>query len=304
MLEIIPAHDVALAEHAAVIRALGRRVIGDVIEIGRRLADCKTRLGHGGWLPWLENEFGWSIATAERFIQVHENVGAKIVNLTNIDLPVSGLYLLAAPSTPDEVREAVIERAEAGGHLTLDDVKRMIEEARDKDADEAKLREEALRAEYEKQIYEVRAEADRKIFEVNANFDGKLVLDPKEAAAAATKVVEPLNKKIEHLQKKIDALNERERKRKEAKPKTSSEPIDDRLLSAATSIGTALAGLASRLTINPDEMIAIETRCLRATGQQLSERIGDSVKHAKAIKAWLDDFIQQTEATLNGEKHG
>jgi hypothetical protein len=41
-LEIIAPNDVALAEHVAVIRALGKRVVGDVIEIGRRLADCRN----------------------------------------------------------------------------------------------------------------------------------------------------------------------------------------------------------------------------------------------------------------------
>lgn len=50
---LIPPNEVAVAEHAAVIRALGKRVVGDIVEIGRRLADCKERLGHGEWLPWL-----------------------------------------------------------------------------------------------------------------------------------------------------------------------------------------------------------------------------------------------------------
>jgi hypothetical protein len=43
--------EIALAEHAAVIRALGKRVIGDVIEMGRRLSDAKKIACHGGWLP-------------------------------------------------------------------------------------------------------------------------------------------------------------------------------------------------------------------------------------------------------------
>jgi len=89
-------------------------VVGDVVEIGRRLTECKEIAGHGNWLPWLDREFGWSVSTAERFISVHENVGAKIANLTNLSIGVSSLYLLAAPSTPEEARADVIERAEAG----------------------------------------------------------------------------------------------------------------------------------------------------------------------------------------------
>jgi hypothetical protein len=116
-LEIIAPNDVALAEHAAVIRALGKRVVGDVIEIGRRLAQCKEIAGHGGWLPWLDREFGWSVDTAQRYMQVADF--AKNRNLRNLELPVSGLYLLAAPSTPEEARAAIVERAEKGETLTL-----------------------------------------------------------------------------------------------------------------------------------------------------------------------------------------
>jgi hypothetical protein len=112
---------IALAEHAAVIRALGKRVVGDIIEIGRRLTDAKKIAGHGNWLPWLEREFGWTDKTAERFMQVH----SKSDKLSNLDVPVSGLYLLAAPSTPEEARAEVIERAEQGEALSVSDVQRI-----------------------------------------------------------------------------------------------------------------------------------------------------------------------------------
>jgi len=94
-----------------------------VIEIGRRLADCKERVGHGRWLPWLQREFGWTEMTATRFINVHEM--SKSENFSDFDIPVSGLYLLAAPSTPEEVREAVIERAEAGEAMPVAEIERM-----------------------------------------------------------------------------------------------------------------------------------------------------------------------------------
>ena len=51
--ELFAPTEVALAERAAVIKALGKRVVGDVIEIGARLAECKRICGHGNWLPWL-----------------------------------------------------------------------------------------------------------------------------------------------------------------------------------------------------------------------------------------------------------
>jgi hypothetical protein len=52
-----------------------------VIEVGRRLADCKRRVGHGGWLDWLD-KFHSSARTGGNFI--------------DLDINVSALYLLAA----------------------------------------------------------------------------------------------------------------------------------------------------------------------------------------------------------------
>jgi len=38
---------------------------------------------------------------------------AKNRNLRNLDIPISGLYLLAAPSTPQAAVKAIVERASA-----------------------------------------------------------------------------------------------------------------------------------------------------------------------------------------------
>jgi phage N-6-adenine-methyltransferase len=121
--------DTALIEHAEAIRALGKRTIADIIEIGRRLAACKEIVGHGNWLPWIEREFGWTEMTATRFMNVHDmSKSNKLLDL-DLNIGVSSLYLLAAPSTPEPVRTAVIERAEAGEKFTHEQVKRVIAEA-------------------------------------------------------------------------------------------------------------------------------------------------------------------------------
>jgi len=113
-----------LAEHAEAIRAAGKRMIEDAIEIGRRLTECKAMLRHGGWLPWLDREFGWSEMTAVRFMQIYEF--GKSNNLLDFNLPLSGLYLLARPSTPEAVREDVLERAKAGERLSVAEIKQAI----------------------------------------------------------------------------------------------------------------------------------------------------------------------------------
>jgi hypothetical protein len=107
-----------------------------VIEIGARLTECKRLCGHGQWLPWLDREFGWtSEDTALRFMQVHEL--GKSRNLRDLTLPVSSLYLLAAPSTPDDARDAVLDLAADGQKLTHAEIKQTISDAKAKASDRA-----------------------------------------------------------------------------------------------------------------------------------------------------------------------
>jgi DUF3102 family protein len=125
---LTPTTDPVLAEHAAAIRQLGKRVVADVVEIGRRLSECKRICGHGNWLPWLNREFGWEETTAQRFMRVHALAQSKSGNLP--DLPVSAIYLLAAPSTPEPARAEIIKRAKDGEPVSVADVKQTIDIAK------------------------------------------------------------------------------------------------------------------------------------------------------------------------------
>src|SRR5260370_7268210 len=81
--------------------AIPRRVC--VQSVGRRLTACKVQCGHGKWLPWLQREFGsTSESTALRYMQAHEAFGLNPSRVTDLELPMRSLYLLAAPSTPEE----------------------------------------------------------------------------------------------------------------------------------------------------------------------------------------------------------
>jgi len=101
-----------LAQHAEAIRAAGRRTVENVIEIGRRLTEARELCDHGEWLAWLKEEFSWSRQTADNLINVYE--ASKSLNFSNLDLPVSSLYLLARPSTPEAARQEVFDKAESG----------------------------------------------------------------------------------------------------------------------------------------------------------------------------------------------
>ena len=114
-----------LREHADAIRGLLKLTVENIIEIGRRLVEAKKLVPHGCWLPWLNNEFGWHVRTARRFMQVHE-LTLKWDTVSLLSLPVTGAYLLAEPSTSDSVREEVLKRAAAGEEMTVSKVKETI----------------------------------------------------------------------------------------------------------------------------------------------------------------------------------
>jgi Protein of unknown function (DUF3102) len=123
--------DAVLANHVRVIRELGRRVYDDVIDIGGRLTECQKLVPHREWASWLKLEFGWSADTALNFMRVHEL--AKSRNFRALNLPVSAIYLLAKPSTPNEARDEVeaLATAVAGEKVTVEAVKDIISKAKD-----------------------------------------------------------------------------------------------------------------------------------------------------------------------------
>jgi hypothetical protein len=58
------------------------------------------------------------------------SVSLKFVKMTNMTIDVSSLYLLAAPNTPDEVREQAVERSERGESLSHQKVRDLMTAAK------------------------------------------------------------------------------------------------------------------------------------------------------------------------------
>jgi hypothetical protein len=106
--------------------------VRDVIAIGERLANAKKLCGHGEWLNWLHREFEWTDRHARNFMRTYE-LSLKSENLSDLNIPVSGLYLLAAPSTPPEAQQTIIAAARTGKKVTVAMVKEAITETRDDD---------------------------------------------------------------------------------------------------------------------------------------------------------------------------
>ncbi len=107
------------------IRVLVKQTAQNILTIGGKLLRVKEALDHGQFGTWLSAEFGWTDRTARNFMRVAERFKSEIISdLTNIGSTV--LYLLAAPSTPDEVVKETFERVRADEKPTVAEVKEKI----------------------------------------------------------------------------------------------------------------------------------------------------------------------------------
>jgi len=117
--EIAELGDPVLARYADKINKLGRRMVTDVIEIGRLLDRAKKRAGHGHWLPLLR-AVGLSHDTASNMMRVSEFLrSAKFRKFRNLKAPpLTVLYTLAREGVPDGVREDVLARVATGERVS------------------------------------------------------------------------------------------------------------------------------------------------------------------------------------------
>lgn len=124
--ERIPAADrEAVQDAAREIKPQLSTLAESIIEVGRRLGEIKGRVPHGQWGAWLDTEFHLSERMAQHWMNVADKFGDKSEKFS--ELPVSTLYLLAAPSTPEEAVTEIEEKLDAGERVTVKQVKEVIE---------------------------------------------------------------------------------------------------------------------------------------------------------------------------------
>ena len=114
-----------------------RRMRGAVIEVGAALARIKDRLAHGQFGEWLVAEFGMTERTAQNYMSAAA-LAAKYETVSV--LPAGSLYLLAAPSTPEPARNAVIDRLGRGEAPSAKAIKALIADAKYQEQEEQRRR--------------------------------------------------------------------------------------------------------------------------------------------------------------------
>jgi hypothetical protein len=96
----------------------------------RKLVEVKERVGHGRYTAFVTERLGWSMRSGQNFVSVFEMIkSANFAPLGTMTIDASSLYLLAAPSTPEEVREQVLEKAATPEGISRAEVEELVKEA-------------------------------------------------------------------------------------------------------------------------------------------------------------------------------
>jgi len=115
---------ILLQQKTLELKNLIRRSAQEIVQIGERLTEVKSKLGHGSFRKWLKSEFDWSVPTARRFMRVYDQF--KCFNLNHLNIAASALYLLAEPSVPHQARQESMERSRQGEVITYKTAKEIL----------------------------------------------------------------------------------------------------------------------------------------------------------------------------------
>lgn len=215
--EAAPAEIRPIEVITAEIQVLKAQVGVGLVEIGNRLLEAKAQLGHGEWLPWLEEKAQFSVAQAQRFMRL-----AKEYSNTS---PVTNLGMrkaLALLAFEPEEREAFA----AEPHV-VDGEEKTVEEMTSRELERAiRERKEALEA-------KETAEAERKAAE--------------QARDAISRQMEIADHRVEELDETIgDLQRELEELRKQPIEVSGAAVPDEAALEAARKEGAGEAAQTAR----------------------------------------------------------
>lgn len=121
-------HDsgIVVQQRATEIKDLLRTTAENIVRIGEKLVEVRGRLPSGQFNDWIEYEFSWSRRSAYNFINVYERFGGERANFAQLNIATSALYQLAAPSTPAEAVNEIMDRAEEGERIDMATTKEVV----------------------------------------------------------------------------------------------------------------------------------------------------------------------------------
>lgn len=300
--------EIVTAEIREIRRQANTMAMMYAIEIGRRLCEAKSLLGHGEWGDWLRNEVEFSQSTANNLMKLFDEYGEAQISIFGASansqtigkLPYSkALALLSLPAeeredfaeevgaedlSVRELKEAIRERNEAREReaelaARIEEAEKSAKEADDAKEEAARLRVELAKLEAEKKTADEKLAAalkDPKIppAKMKAIKNEAAEQARKDAALAASDEIEAAKKKAEEAEKKY---REAEARRLEA---------EDRLIEARNELKTASPAVSAfKAMFDAFQRSARELKAKAAEVEKDDPETGAKLKAALAAVA-------------------
>ena len=199
------------------------------LKIGERLCEAKELLGHGEFLPWIKDEFGWTDRTAQKLMAVYREFGdsqkslfgPEINTKTYSDLPVSKLYLLI--SVPESEREDFVKENNVA-EMSVREMEKLLREKKEAEDEsrEAHAELDKLADKYAA-LSAVASEQEKELKAAQADVSASIEAAKKEAAAEAEKA----RRTAEKAQKAAEAEAKKARDEAEAAKKDLQQLRDN-----------------------------------------------------------------------------
>lgn len=276
----------------AEIRSLHRQaqcmVLGYAIEIGRKLKEAKTLLPYGQWGQWLREEVEFSQSTAQNFMKIFEEYGARQVSLfgdaesqTLGNLPYThALKLLALPAEEREefAREHHVE------DLSSRELADLLRE-RDQAREDAARERQALTGERDAALDKAQAaEKARREAETLAQAARAQLETAKKAAEESRKALRELQENPEVPETVLAKLR--------AEADQAAQQAAEKQLQAAQEAEKRAEGLKKALEVKTEES--------RRRVEQLEKQLAAADPDTAVFKTWFaaiqQDFLRLREA--------
>lgn len=199
------------------------------LKIGERLCEAKELLGHGEFLPWIKEEFGWTDRTAQKLMAVYREFGdsqkslfgPEINTKTYSDLPVSKLYLLI--SVPESEREDFVKENNVA-EMSVREMEKLLREKKEAEDESREAHAELNKlADKYAALSAVASEQEKELKAAQADVSASIEAAKKEAAAEAEKA----RRTAEKAQKAAEAEAKKARDEAEAAKKDLQQLRDN-----------------------------------------------------------------------------
>lgn len=275
-----------------------KTTLDGVIQIGKRLQELKEMVGHGKWLPWCEENLGYSERQMQKYMEISAEYGKENSPYLNphtcADLSISKAYKLLA--LPGEAVESFTETHDVGD-MTVKELEAEIKdwkrkhEALEKEKEGLRMGMETAKEEQETLRSQIESGEARRL-------ELEKEMDELKESKADPEEIETLRKKLEKEKGKTQKLKE-ELKQKEEKQK---EAIDEALTEQKERIQKeAEEAQAQKLRESEELRRAAESQAERL--KKKLERSGNEKVLAFKLKAdrLQEDFKALEAAVLDME---